>query len=263
MKLYILNTGYLISKDTALVAPDPNEHVQPKEIHFPVLAFLIDHPTAGKILYDVGSHIGAMDGYWPEHVRKAFPLIETPETNLVNQLALCGTTPNEIKTVILSHLHIDHAGNMDLFPHAEVYAPKKDYELCSALLNASDNPVDHGFYVKKDIDSIAKEHLHLIDADTELFPRIEAIQLPGHTPDLLGLVVHLENETLILPQDCVYTSKNFGPPAKRSSIVFDESDFFASIEKVRMLSEKYNARIIWAHDVDVFSSFHAAPHYYE
>ena len=35
---------------------------------------------------------------------------------------------NEINKVILTHIHYDHSGNIDLFPNAEIYASKKEIE---------------------------------------------------------------------------------------------------------------------------------------
>lgn len=88
--------------------------------------------------------------------------------------------------------------------------------------------------------------------------------MPGHTPGLLGLVIHLEKEgTFIFPMDAVYTSEIYGPPAKASGLLFDRETYFKSIEKVRMLQKKYHAAVIPAHDWDLFQKLKKAPHYYE
>lgn len=49
-------------------------------------------------------------------------------SDLVNALACLGVTPQQIKVVILTHLHPDHIGHKDLFPNA-VFVYHKDERL--------------------------------------------------------------------------------------------------------------------------------------
>jgi glyoxylase-like metal-dependent hydrolase (beta-lactamase superfamily II) len=227
----------------------------------PVYCVFIDSPN-GKILYDTGPHPNAMNGYWPQNLRSIFPYFYSDKQLLVKQLELIGTSPEEIKTVILSHLHLDHAGNSHLFRHAEVYVHRKDYEYGRHLVDSSSNPADHGAYVKADLD-IPANKLHLIDGETRLADGIELISLPGHTPGILGLVVHLDKEgTLIFPSDALYTRENYGPPTKMSGIVYDSIAFRESIEKIRDLEKRHNAKIMFSHDMPLFKTLKLAPKYY-
>ena len=62
----------------------------------------------------------------------------------------------------------------------------------------------------------------MVNNDFTLEENIDVISLPGHTPGILGLMVHLKNEgTFIFPMDAVYTEQNYGPPSKMSGIVYD------------------------------------------
>jgi len=266
MKLYILNTGYLETDKNAIVACSTvglrsNPHVQNTWIKLPVMAFLIDTGN-GYILYDTGSNPEAMNGYWQNLMQEVYPLYQTEDERLENQLALCGIKPEDIKTVVLSHMHLDHAGNLQLFPHAEIYVPKADYLNALAAVHMNPDPETHGGYIKGDLERPAKQY-HLITEDFEIAPGIEIINLPGHTEGLLGIVLHLEGGTIILPQDCVYTSEIYGPPAKASGLLYDSISFFKSIEKVRKLEKKYNAKVIFAHDYEFFQTLELAPKYYE
>lgn len=266
MKLYILNTGYLETDKNAVVAcsvvgTKSSPHIENKWIKLPVMAFLID---TGKeyILYDTGSNPEAMNGYWQNIMQEVYPLYQKREERLENQLALCGVKPEDIKTVVLSHMHLDHAGNLQLFPHADVYVPKADYLNGLAAVHMSPDPEKHGGYIKGDLIRPAKQY-HLVTEDFELAPGVDIINLPGHTEGLLGMVVHLNGGTIILPQDCVYTGEIYGPPAKASGLLFDSIAFFKSIEKVRSLEKKYNAKVIFAHDYEFFQTLKLAPEYYD
>jgi glyoxylase-like metal-dependent hydrolase (beta-lactamase superfamily II) len=266
LKLYILDNGWLEGDANYIVAMSvkgtlENKTPRIKWIKVPVYTVLIDYPE-GKILFDTGCHPEAMTGYWPPGLKSIFPYYHNDNQLLLKQLKLTDTTPEEIKTVILSHMHLDHAGNTHLFRHAEIYVHRKDYVYGKSLINSSQDPNDHGAYVKADLE-IPEDKLHFVDNDFEFTKNIEIITLPGHTPGILGLMVHLENDgTLIFPMDAVYTEKNYGPPVKMSGIVYDSISFVNSIEKVRNLQKKYNAKVMYSHDMPFFKTMKLTPQYY-
>jgi glyoxylase-like metal-dependent hydrolase (beta-lactamase superfamily II) len=267
MKVYILNTGYLETDKNNVVAgatcgTNSRPHSENKWIRLPVMAVLIDHPD-GKILYDTGSHPDAMNGYWPENLREIYPLHQSEEQRLENQLSLCGTNPEDIATVILSHMHLDHAGNLGLFRHADIYVPKADFMHAQTLVRLNADPLSRGGYVKEDLDIQVKQY-HLVEDDFEIAPGVGIINLPGHTPGLLGISVRLEKEgVLLFPQDCVYSSEIYGPPVKASGLLYDSLSFFKSVEKVRKLQKLHQAKVFFAHDEDFFKTVKTAPDYYE
>lgn len=266
MKLYILDTGYLETdrnnvEGCTVIGTKSNPKVQNEWIKLPVMAFLIE-TTDGYILYDTGSNPNAMNGYWPTWLGEVYPLYQTEDQKLENQLAKCGVKPLDIKTVVLSHFHMDHVGNLHLFDHADVYAPKADFNTAMMNVHGTSDLNKHGAYIKADMEVPVKQY-HLIEEDMELIPGLELINLPGHALGLLGMVVHLKGGTYILPQDCLYTSAIYGPPAKASGLLADSIAFFKSIEKVRALEKKYNATVVFAHDDKFFSTLKTAPAFYE
>lgn len=91
-----------------------------------------------------------MTGGWPANMREAFPLTRTSEQALTHQLSLCGISPSQVDTVVLSHLHLDHAGNAGLFPHARLIVPAEDLEYARRLIENAD-PARRGGYIRDDI----------------------------------------------------------------------------------------------------------------
>ena len=267
MKIYILNTGYLETDKNnveacANIGTYSNPIIQNQWIKLPVMCFLIEN-EGEYILYDLGSHPEAMKDHWPNYLQEIYPLYQKNEERLENQLALCGVKPEDIKTVIVSHLHLDHAGNLHLFKHADIYVSNADFTYAQTKVRLSEDVLTHGGYVKKDLDVQVKKY-HLVEEDFEIRKGIEIINLPGHTPGLLGLVVHLEKDgTFILPQDCIYTENIFEPPVKASGLLYDSLNYFKSIEKVRKLKEKYNGTVIFAHDYEFYKKLKTAPEFYE
>lgn len=267
MKFYILNTGYLkTDKNNVVAGSTMCTRKKPAAMHefynLPVMCILIEHPD-GYILYDTGSHPNAMNGYWPESLQDTYELHQQIEQRLEIQLALCGVRPEDIHTVILSHMHFDHTGNLHLFKHADVYVPKADFMMAQTTVRLCDDPSTYCGYSKNDMNVSVKEY-HLVEEDFEIIPGVEVINLPGHTPGLLGLVIHCEKEgTVIFPMDAVYTNEIYGPPAKASGLLFNRSEYFHSIETVRRLQKKYNARVIPAHDFELFQTLKKTPEFYE
>ena len=267
MKLTILYNGYLDTDKNNVVACSTigtlsNPKVENKMIRLPVMAFLIETDDGQYILYDTGCHPDAMKGWWPKGIQEAYALVQKPEERLENQLAKAGVKPEDISTVVLSHMHMDHAGNIAMFAHADVYVPREDFAEGQMMSHISTDVTKHGAYIKAEMEAPVKQY-HLVSEDCELAPGVELICLPGHTPNLLGVVVHLAGGTFILPQDACYTGEIYGPPAKASGLLYDSINFFKSIEKVRKLEKKYNATVVDAHDWDFFQTLKTAPEYYE
>jgi glyoxylase-like metal-dependent hydrolase (beta-lactamase superfamily II) len=251
-KVYILDNGWLECDANWMVAMSVvgtkgNPHPPARWIKIPVYAVLIEH-AEGKFLYDTGCAPTA-----PNDGRAMFPYYHGENQTLVKQLELAHTRPEEIKAVILSHTHFDHAGNIGLFKRAAVYIHQREFEHAQAS----------GAALTLDLKSFAPRS-RLIERDQEIARGVRLIALPGHCPGLLGLVVETKNDgVLIFPSDAIYTRANYGPPAKLSAIVYDSLAFLESIEKVRGLAKKLNAKVMFPHDMEFFQTLKLAPRYYD
>ena len=266
MKVHIIDNGWLECDQNWMVAMSVvgTKHNKTPPINWikiPVYAVLIDHP-AGKILYDTGCHPNAMKGHWPKNLQALFPYHFTRKQTLENGLARTGTRIEDIRTLVLSHLHCDHAGNLHRFTQAEVYVPKNDFEHARTLVRASSNPESYGAYVKAEVETQVRR-FHLVEQEQEIVEGVQLVNLPGHTPGLLGLLVQLKKDgNLLFPQDALYTRENLGPPARFSGIVYDSIAFMKSVEKVRTLASQYQAKVMFSHDMEFFNTLKSAPRYY-
>ncbi len=265
MRFYILDLGYLEGDKNMIVACSTvgtrsNPHVENEWIKIPVIGVLIDTGEE-YILYDTGCNPDAMNGYWPKRMQEMSPAYMTEEQHLENQLALCGVKPEEINTVVLSHLHVDHAGNLQLFPHANVYVPLKDYRNALVAVHCTPDKEKQIGYARQDLERPA--NYIMVDEDMTLRPGIELINLPGHVEGLLGLVLHLESETYLFPADCLYMQESYGPPPRLTGVPYDIRAWMKSINKVRRLEKEYHAKIMYGHDWEFEKTMKLAPEYYE
>ena len=91
-----------------------------------------------------------------------------------------GISPADIGYLYLTHFHGDHIGGMMkgdsvVFPNAEVYASKVEYDAWMAM------PAERKAQVVKTMDAY-KERLHLFEFGDTLPGNVVAMEAVGHTP---------------------------------------------------------------------------------
>jgi glyoxylase-like metal-dependent hydrolase (beta-lactamase superfamily II) len=127
---------------------------------FPVFAFLVEHRD-GPVLIDTGvglGHVVIDELYSPVH------------HDLDEVLAAQGVKVADIATVITSHLHFDHCGQNNRFPHARVLVQRAEVEAArEPLYTVPEWAFPNGVELTE------------IDGDHHVAPGIEIIATPGHT----------------------------------------------------------------------------------
>ena len=121
MKMYIQSHGHFENDaelNVGLINIGNVDNKTPQSVwqtDIPSLTVLIHHEDVGWILYDTTSHPDNLKGHWPERLCKLCPHYLEPEDTLEAKLKLLDLKPSDIDLLILSHLHMDHAGNLFLF----------------------------------------------------------------------------------------------------------------------------------------------------
>ncbi|HVV21286.1 MAG TPA: N-acyl homoserine lactonase family protein [Pseudonocardiaceae bacterium] len=112
-------------------------------------------------------------------------------------LARRGVRPEDVDTVVVSHLHWDHAQNTDMFTHARllVHADELAYA-------AHPDPGDHATpsWSTALLDPARTDRVG--DGD-EIAPGVRVLHLPGHTPGSIGLAVDTGDGVAVLSGDAV------------------------------------------------------------
>lgn len=262
MKLYVLDLGKIVMKSANPVTQtDGNGDESPA---IPIHSFLIDAPI-GKILFDAGCHPEAMEGAWPKAMCQN-PYVFDKEAILLKRLDAIGVKAEEIQYLVLSHLHLDHAGCVHLFPNAAVYVQEQELE--QTMADYRGNCLD-AFHLPCDVENWIRSEINWqpVNADREavLCEGVTILDLKkGHSFGMLGLCVELNSGNVLLVSDAAYSAFHYGPPAKQSGAVYDEEGYFEAMEFIRRYAKSHKARVLYGHDMEQFQGLmKSSEGYYE
>lgn len=235
-----INSSFAMATKATVDNPNPETiwHVSP------TYAVLIEHPSAGWILYDMGIPGNASE-YWDKSILNVCPYIPIEGETIEEQLALLHLKPSDINYVIISHMHMDHIGTIQLFKDTAIFfVSKAEAEYAFTTVMATTDPSKHGFYNRPDVLAELKE-LRYVEEDEELFEGIHAVILPGHTPGVMGLILEMEEKNLFLVSDAVTARRCY--EGWLPGTVYDTAGWRKSLTKVKKLEKKYNAQILFGH----------------
>ena len=107
-------------------------------------------------------------------------------------------TPEEIDTVIYTHLHNDHAGFSYLFENARIIVQKKEWE---TILNPLPVMLVRRDYDLEVIPELKNTNLLLIDGDLDIVDGVRVFTTPGHTPGSQSVAVNTKRGVVALVGD--------------------------------------------------------------
>lgn len=97
----------------------------------PIYAWAIEHPE-GLIVIDAGETARALEpGYfpaWHPFYRRGVREWIKAEEEIGPQLATLGFTTRDVRWLVLTHMHTDHAGGLYHFPGTEILVTRKEYQ---------------------------------------------------------------------------------------------------------------------------------------
>lgn len=262
IQLSILNLGkILIDKNLIIsnsnVATEENPEKQNYRLSIPVQAFLLQCDDK-NILFDTGCNTDAMgeNGRWPIEYQNQVCHIRKKEETILEQLGRFNLKPEDINLVILSHMHNDHAGSLELFKNALVYVHKEEFYACLESYAVYDSMSS---YIWKDTDTWIKEQwkwnfIEENDTDINITKEIRIINLgSGHTRGDLALMVSLEHYgNVILASDAIYCSENINPKLCLPGVVYDTIGWKQSVLHLQRLAQENHAQIWFGHDMQQF-----------
>jgi glyoxylase-like metal-dependent hydrolase (beta-lactamase superfamily II) len=182
--------------------------------------------------------------------------------NAAEALAPLGLTPGDIDTVIVTHLHYDHAGGLHLFPNATLHmqAAEMAYAtgpcMCHGVLKVPFT-ADH---VCEAVRRVYSGRVTFHDGDGEIAEGVTVHCIGGHSRGLQCVRVRTEAGWLVLASDAAHFYENL-ILRKPFPLVVDVADMLDGFGKLEKLASSRNL-IVPGHDPMVRAVFpvDGAPH---
>jgi N-acyl homoserine lactone hydrolase len=244
--LYVIDCGSGHAVDQSRWSPGVNVGTP---IDFSDNCYLIHHRSAGYLLWDTGlpDRLAALaEGQTVPALGQTWRRTQT----LAAALAALGVKPADVSYVAISHVHPDHAGNVEQFPDATLIIQKAEWDYC----------------LKLPLKPFSAEHkTMLLEGDKDLFGdgRLTIISTPGHTPGHQSLLVHLEKTgDVVLSGDVVHFQSNWDN-RRVPGFNYDKDQSSASMEKIARILEDKHAQLWINHDKPSSEARRHAPQFYE
>lgn len=215
-----------------------------RRLNLAMMVWLLQGSDGHDILVDAGFHRADM-------VRRYHPTDYLPPDSTVMR---AGVAPDQIRDLIVSHVHWDHLDGIDLFPAARIWIQREefDHHLDSAG-TVKDRMIDAGD--AKVLAQIAREgRVELIDGDAkEIMPGITVYTGGKHTFASQYVGVRTKEGTVVIASDNMYLYENLSTHRPIAQTLDSLSNLRAQARMTTIAASP--SLIVPGHDPEVFVRF--------
>ncbi|GKZ78303.1 hypothetical protein AnigIFM56816_001861 [Aspergillus niger] len=277
-KLWLLDLGTLdIDASYVLSGANVPKSNQPSQTHDTrqclMIAALLYHPDVGLILFDTGACEDIINS-WDKEFLECAPRTWVKDIHsLPAAVKATGAGDiTDIKAVVMSHLHLDHAGGLEHFfgtakkckmltfsIDVEIWCHEK--ELKNAFW-ASATGHDDGLFRPDYLRADLLNWKTVSEQVVELWPGVTLHMCPGHTEGFL--VVELKFQvagTVVLTGDLFHVKENYEDGQPQGFLMRDYNTWHRSRDYVRRLVRQTNAKVCLGHEKNYFDKFVKSPEY--
>ncbi|KAE9390012.1 hypothetical protein BT96DRAFT_967852 [Gymnopus androsaceus JB14] len=175
-----------------------------ERLSVPVYSFLIEHPSGRKALFDLGpmKDFTKLPPTLREMIAQAgFDM--SVDSDVIEQLNAGGVSVDDIDTVIWSHTHFDHTGDMSLFPFKTKLFIGKDTDRSKTFPTVPDAVLLDSDFEGREVVKLDWETSDLTIggfAALDFFGdgSFYLMDTPGHCPGHLTALARVTEDTFIL-----------------------------------------------------------------
>jgi glyoxylase-like metal-dependent hydrolase (beta-lactamase superfamily II) len=176
----------------------------------------------------------------------------------IESLRLLGIEPADLTSVILTHLHYDHAGNLDLLPRARFHLQDREMafatgrSMCHQSLRA---PFDLENTLSM-VRHVYSERAVFHDDRAELAPGLTLHRIGGHSAGLQIVRVWTQRGWVVIASDASHLYANM-EQRRPFPIVYNVAEMLAGYDTLHRLADS-PAHIVPGHDPLVMRRYPAA-----
>jgi N-acyl homoserine lactone hydrolase len=228
----------------------------------PCLAFVVRHPSAGVIVIDTGFHEdtrGAFHKDFGVPMSLLFKGLRPASQSFDDQLRELRVEPESVRSVVMTHLHVDHTSGMRLLPNAQFTISVREWASARGRFAAARGYVPHHFP--------PEERVRLVDLERAGEPfgpfrrsldllgdgTMRLLSTPGHTKGHLSVLLRLVGgQMVMLVGDAAYTLRSI-----REGLLpmFTDNDETSqrSLQELKAFTEaEPEAIVVPSHDPDAW-----------
>jgi len=251
LRLYVFDCGVLKPADAKSFGFD---HVA--ELKMSVPCFLVVHPK-GTLMWDVGVVPDSDFKGDGSPVSQGFIEVAKP---LKPQLEAIGYEPEDIQYLAMSHYHIDHSANANMFAGSTWLVEQAERDI---MFSDKPAPVrsEKNYAALKD----SKTKILPADADYDVFGDGTVIIKPaqGHTPGHQVLYLKLRKTGPVLVAGDLYHYNEERNTDHVPNFEYNKEQSLASRAKIEEFLKQSHAQLWIEHDYTANAKLKKSPAYYE
>jgi len=153
-------------------------------------------------------------------------------------LGRIGVDASDVHQVVTTHLHWDHAGNLDSFPNAQLHLQRAEMVHASgpcmnrAFLRRPYDPDQIGAYLRR----LYAGRVTFHDGADELTPGLSLHAVGGHTPGMQVVRVNTRRGQVVLTSDAVHYYENLDAE-NPFPVLVSTIDYVEALHRVRELAD--------------------------
>lgn len=202
-----------------------------------------------------GSHTVVIDTGFDEQAarRRKRQFLRSP----ADGLRLLGVDPQQVQDVIITHMHYDHGGNLQLFPRARFHL--QDREMAYATGRYMGMEFFSHAYEADDVVAAVRlvfgRRVVFHDGEGEIVPGMTVHRIGGHTRGLQAVRVWTRVGWLVLASDAAHYSANM-LESRPFPVVADVTEMADGWRRLRTLASAPE-HIVPGHDPSVMRQYRA------
>jgi glyoxylase-like metal-dependent hydrolase (beta-lactamase superfamily II) len=243
-----------------------------------MISLLVYHAQEGLFLFDCGSCEDAITS-WGLQALECTPRIwDKEEHGLPAAIKATGNDIRDVKAVIVSHLHLDHAGGLEHFMNTgslptplvldfpprfvnlhletEIWCHEIEYKNAFWLCGTQLDPLYLPDYLV-----VRGLKWRTFSQDVwELFQGVTLHRCPGHTEGLCIVELQLPSgKTFIATSDLFHVKENYEDNIPQGILISELNQWHRSRQYVQNLAKRKDALVLLGHDTDYFERFTKNP----